>query len=423
MNPAGSPGLLAGDVVIRPIDAGELAAWATAMDASFLEAVPEGAVAFRTEFFTPGRSLGLFAGSDCLGTLRSLDLEVTVPGRGIVAAEGITNVAVIPSVRRRGLLTAMMRRALDGAVGRGRCLSALIASEYRIYGRFGFGPATRAVNYEIDVRRAGAVRVWSGDGPTVEVISLQEAGALGRELHERFRRTQPGAIGRSEAAWRQRTGKLRSPYRQWHEPTVLLCRSGDGTSAGMAMYHAKGTWEGGDPDFTLFVDDLIAVHPGAAAALWRQLLTTEWVTRVVASGMAPDGLLPLLLDNPRACMLQPGSGHDHLWLRILDTARALESRSYDSAGRFVLEVIDRLGYAAGCFALESDGAGRSRVTATSEPPDLTLDASALAMTFLGDQTMRRLACAGLVAEHRDGALDRADRMMRTPVLPWCPDGF
>lgn len=141
----------------------------------------------------------------------------------------------------------MMRRALDDAVSRGRCLSALIASEYRIYGRFGFGPATRAVNYEIDVRRAGAVRVCSGDDLAVEVISLQEAGALGRELHERFRRTQPGAISRSEAAWRQRTGKLRGPYREWHEPTVLVCRSGDGTPAGMAMYHAKAPGRAATP--------------------------------------------------------------------------------------------------------------------------------------------------------------------------------
>jgi predicted acetyltransferase len=72
-----------------------------------------------------------------------------------VGAEGITNVAVVLAWRRRGVLTRMMRVALDEAVARGRCLAALIAPEYRIYSRFGFGPATRAAACDIDVRRAG----------------------------------------------------------------------------------------------------------------------------------------------------------------------------------------------------------------------------------------------------------------------------
>jgi len=394
-----------------------------ALDASFLLAVPEGAVAFFRELHTPGRSLGAFSAERCVGTLRSLDLEVTVPGGAAVQAEGITNVAVVADHRRRGLLSRMMRVGLDDAVARGHGLAALIASEYRIYGRFGFGPATRAVGYDIDVRRAGGIRIPGADDGSVESLSLEEVRRCGPELHQRFRRTQAGAITRDQAAWRLRTGELRSPYHEWVQPAVVLCRGADGAPAGMALYQADGTWRDGDPEFTLTVRDLFAVRPAATAALWRHLLRTEWVTRVTAANIAPDDPLPLLLDNPRACVRQAGSGADHLWLRILDVARALEARTYDAAGRLVLEVTDRLGYAAGRFAVEAGHDGTGSVTTTGEPADLAVDVSALGTIYLGDQTVHRLAAAGLVTEQRAGAVSRADRMLRTAARPWCPDGF
>jgi predicted acetyltransferase len=412
-----------GDVEIRAITEDEVDAWVRALDASFLSVTPEGAVEFfRQQHFTAGRSLGAFAAGQCVGTLRSLDLEVTVPGGGLVAAEGITNVAVIPAWRRRGLLTRMMRRALGDAAARGRCLAALIASEYRIYGRFGFGPATRAVAYDIAVRRAGGVRV-PGDTGLVEPVSLQDVREHGPGLHDRFRRTQAGAIGRDQAGWRQRTGEVRNPYRQWHEPAALLCRDADGTPAGMALYHADGNWQHRDPEYTLTVDELLALHPAAAAALWRHLLGTEWVTRVIAGNIAPDDPLQLLLDNPRACAPQPISGQDRLWLRILDMPQALQARRYDAPGRLVLEVTGHTGHAPARLALESGRDGHGTTTPAAEPADLALGISALGTLYLGDQTVHQLAAAGLVTEHRPGAVRRADLMLRTTARPWCPDGF
>jgi predicted acetyltransferase len=112
-----------------------------------------------------------------------------------------------------------------------------------------------------------------------------------------------------------------------------------------------------------------------------------------------------------------------LWLRILDVARALQVRSYDAPGKLVLDVTDHLGYTQGRFALETGPDGKGSVTTTSGRSDLALDVSTLATLYLGDQTVHRLAAAGLITEQRAGALSRADRMLRTTVPPWCPDGF
>ena len=411
------------DIEIRTITEDDLAGWAYVLDDSFLYPVPEGAVAFRREFFIPGRSLGAFDAGRCVGTLRSLDLEVTVPGGAAVPAEGITAVGVLASHRRRGLLSGMMRVALDDAVGRGLGLAALIAAEYWIYGRYGFGPATSGAGYDIDVRRAGAIRVPGGDGGRVESLGLDGVREYGPALHERFRRVQVGAIPRPQTWWRLRTGELRSPYREWKEPMAVLYRDAAGNPAGMALYHSDDKWRDGDPDVGLTVGDLFAVDPAAAAALWRHLLTLAWVTRVTAANIGLDDPLPLLLDNPRACVPRPGAGRDHLWLRILDVARALEARRYGAPGRLVLDVTDRLGYAAGRFALETGPDGHGSVSPAGEPADLVLDISVLGMLYLGDQTVPRLAAAGLIAEQRTGAVARADQMLRTAARPWCPDGF
>lgn len=411
------------DVEVRAITEGELSAWLRALDASFLLATPDGAVAYMKEFYAPGRLLGALRAQRCVGTFRSLDLEITVPGGACVHAEGVTNVAVVLDLRRRGLLSRMMRTGLDDAVARGHCLAALIASEYRIYGRFGFGPATRSAGYDIDVRRGGDLRVAGTEDWSVEPLSLDEVREYGPGLHARFRRTQVGAISRDPTTWRRHTGELRSPHQEWTQPSALLCRGADGTPAGMALYGADGSWQHGDPDFALTVHDLFAVSPAAGAALWRHLLSTEWVTSVTASSIAPDDPLPLLLENPRACVAQAGTGEDHLWLRILDVAGALEARTYDAPGRLVLDITDGQGYASGRFALKAGSDGHGSVSSADEPADLAMDISALGTLYLGDQTVHRLAAAGLVAEQRTGAVSCADRMLRSAARPWCPDGF
>ncbi|MGA8633833.1 MAG: GNAT family N-acetyltransferase [Candidatus Dormiibacterota bacterium] len=411
------------EIVIKAITESELGEWVRAMEAGFLLAVPDGAIAYRAAFFTPGRSVGAFAGDTCVATLRSFDMEVTVPGGSAVSAEGITNVAVVPARRRRGLLTTLMRRALDEAVVRGHSLAALIASEYRIYGRFGFGPATTTAAYDIDVRRAGGVRAVDGGEGTFEALSLEEVRRHGSELHERFRRIQPGAINRSEQAWRVRTGELRNPHWDRHERWGVLYRDAQGRPSGMALYRIADRWSDGDPDYEMTVDDIFAMDAAAGAALWRHLLNTEWVNRVTVVGVAPDDPLPLLLDNPRACVPRPPTGIDHLWLRILDVRRALEARSYAAPDHLVLEVSDPAGYTPGRFALETGTDGSASARIVDDPSDLALGVSALAMIYLGNQTFQRLAAAGLVTERTAGAVMRGDRMFQTSGRPWCADGF
>ena len=71
--------------------------------------------------------------------------EMTVPG-GTVLMGGLTAVAVMPTHRRRGVLTAMTRLAHDQMREREEPVAGLWAAESSIYGRFGYGVATDAAD-------------------------------------------------------------------------------------------------------------------------------------------------------------------------------------------------------------------------------------------------------------------------------------
>lgn len=86
--------------------------------------------------------LALAADGRPVGTAGAYSFELTLPGEVLVPAAGVTAVGVLPSHRRQGVLSAMMRNQLAELRARGEFLSVLLASEARIYRRFGYGPAT-----------------------------------------------------------------------------------------------------------------------------------------------------------------------------------------------------------------------------------------------------------------------------------------
>jgi len=69
--------------------------------------------------------------SQVLGFATAVPFRLTVPG-GEVPVAGITGVAVRPDQRRRGLLTALMRRLIDDARSRREPAAVLWASEATI---------------------------------------------------------------------------------------------------------------------------------------------------------------------------------------------------------------------------------------------------------------------------------------------------
>lgn len=405
----------------------DLPEWLRATSTGFMRSTPmtEEEVAKRREGIALDRTQGAYDGARCVGTFRSFTQWLTVPGGATLPACAISQVTVTPTHRRRGLLTRMMRRALDAARDRGEAMASLIAAEYPIYGRYGFGPAAQTAEFEVDVARSGVDARYGGPpegGGRVDLVDEEEVRRVGPGVHERFR-VQPqrqGAIDRTDYWWRMHTGLLRLPDRPSTPPFHAVFRDADGVPQGLAAYVVHDRWEGNLPHNTAEVVDLVAATPKAERALWHFLLSVDWVAKVTADNRPPDDVLPLLLPDPRAARMTTVT--DYLWLRPLDVPRMLQARTYQAPGTLVLDLRDEAGYAGGRYRLEA-GPDGATCAATRDDPDLSMEVGELGALFLGDESAVRLAALGRVEEHREGAAVRADALLRTSRRPWCPDMF
>ncbi len=191
----------------------------------------------------------------------------------------------------------MMAQDLAAAKERGGVVATLIAAEYPIYGRYGFGPATWTTQWTIDVPRTGLDPRWAGpdDGGRIDLVDAEDVRKLGPELHGRLRRSQPGVVSRDELWWQLTTGSVRI-FSQFHEPFYVTYRSAAGEIEGMAAYTTDDTWgDAKQPLNTAKVKWLIGTTPAAERALWRYLCSIDWVVKVKSGYRAPDDLLPHLL--------------------------------------------------------------------------------------------------------------------------------
>jgi predicted acetyltransferase len=351
----------ADDIDVRPIAESEFADWLRAVNTGFLRAAPltDEEVEGRRERFVEGRYLGAFDRGRCVATFRSFDQELTAVGGASVPADAISGVTVTATHRRRGLLSRMMARDLAAAKDRGDVAATLIAAEYPIYGRYGFGPATWMAEWTVDVPRAGLDARWAGPagGGRIDLVEGEDVRKLGPELHERLRRRRPGAIDRDDMWWRMNTGVLRWDP-SWKPPFYAVYRSASGEVEGMAVYEVDDNWgDAKQPLNTATVRWLIGVTPAAERALWEYICSVDWVVKVKSGRRAPDDLLPHFLPDPRAARIT--SLADWLWVRILDVERALEARTYEGRGALVLEVAGVDGLTGGRYRLEASPEGAS----------------------------------------------------------------
>ncbi|MFI9048086.1 GNAT family N-acetyltransferase [Streptomyces sp. NPDC053427] len=409
---------------IRTVGDDDLHGWIVAAATGFLRppTATDEDVAFRKADYDPERTWGAYDGGRCVATFRSFPQELTVVGGAVVPADAVSAVTVLPTHRRRGLLSRIMANDLRAAKERGDVVASLIAAEYPIYGRFGFGPATWTTSWRIDTARAALDPRHAApeSGGRIDFVTPEEVREFGPGLHDRFRVHVPGTVSRSEQWWQRATGAVRLTGDTAEERHFAVYRSPAGEIEGLAEYAYAARWEAKRPDNAAQVHRLIATSPAAERALWHFLCSIDWVQHVHTGLRAPDDLLPDFLGDPRAAAVDEHS--DYLWLRPLDVPRLLEARTYPVAGSLVLEVEDRAGLAGGRFLLDAAPEG-ARCTPTTRSAELTLDVGELGALCLGDAAAARLAALGRVREERPGALATADTLLHTPRRPWCPDIF
>jgi predicted acetyltransferase len=351
-----------------------------------------------------------------VGTACAYSFELTLPGEIPVPAAGVSAVGVLPSYRRQGVLSAMMRHQLTELRARGEFLSVLLSSDALIYGRFGYGPATYTSRLTVPRHQATLALPrarGTADAPatgSVEVLRRAECGEILEEVYDRYRRAQPGALSRPHRAWALRAGQPPvSPAPRY----VAVHRDADGVPDGYASYSVGES-------STLTVDETIATDDAAGTALTRFVLGHDLVTQVVFKQVPPDHPLRWQLADFRAGQVSEDT--DWLWVRLLDVPRALTARGWFTDGELVLDVDDPfLGEHDRYLLTVRDS--KAECVPTDREPDLSLDVSDLGSVYLGGTAPSTLVRAGHIRAHRPGAAALADALFRAERAPHCLHWF
>jgi predicted acetyltransferase len=331
-------------------------------------------------------------------------------------------VAVLPTHRRRGILTTLQRAQLDDVHERGEPIAALWASSESLYGRYeslygryGYGMASLAGEIDLAKEYAGFAAPVEPVGQ-VQLVSHEEALAVFPQVWDRVAPETTGMLTRSRDWWEVRRLLDLPERREGGGEHVRAVLEIDGRPEGYALYRIHQLFERGDSAGFVNVIEAIGATPAATRETWRFLLGIDWVASVKARLLPVDHPLFFLLAHPRRMRFRVGDG---VWIRLVDVGAALSARSYAAGGAVVFDVADAFcPWNEGRWKLEGGEAAKS-----GDEPDLRLDVTALASVYLGGFTFAQLARAGRVEELRDGAVARADDLFRTDRAPWCPEIF
>lgn len=382
--------------------------WAPRDDAGWARTEPS---------FSPGRTIGVYEAGDLVATGTAFPSRMAVPGGAALSMAAVTRVGVRPDHTRRGLLTAMMRAQLVDVAQRGEPVATLRASQAQIYGRFGYGVATRGRSVRVR-RSAAGWRDGAPGGGTVRLIPRESAVATLAAVHDRIALRHPGGMTRPPGWWSYLLGRVAE-----REHFLAVVHTGPDGDDGFAV---AGVCR--NPDFehrTVEVDDLHAGDLTAAAAIWRFLLDVDLTGGVEADLRPLDEPLELLLADPRDCAVT-GQG-DEVWLRLVDVPVALAARPFPTLPVDVAPVLLAVHdpFLPGNAGVYRIGGGTTECIAPLgiAAPDLECDAAALAMAYLGDRAPSALAATGRWRVHDPLAVARADLLFATPVTPWCGTFF
>ena len=377
------------------------------------------------------RSLAAFDGTMPVGTAGAYSFQLTVPGLQTVPAAGVTWVSVLPSHRRRGVLSSMMRRQLADVRDRGEPLAVLWASESVIYSRYGYGRAMWHADLTFHRGEGALAATAPADGRLR--LRIADPGAALPELakvYDAVLPTRPGFIARNEPWWRREVYDP-ADRRNGASPLHCLLAEDDSGPRGYALYSAVSRWDSDTslPDGVLNVREMVAADAAASAALAADLLSRDLTTEFRLRGRPVDDPLLYHLADPRRARPRL---KDALWVRIIDVPDALARRRYSSPADVVIEVHDDLLPSnAGRWRLTTGGAAADgsgleatcvRAGAASEV-DVVLDVTTLGAAYLGGTPLGALAAAGLVTERRPGAVGQLSAALSWDLAPWCPVNF
>jgi predicted acetyltransferase len=406
---------------LRSVSHDEMRAFFEAVFGAFGEDIKDDA--FEAEMLTaePDRTLAAFDGDAIVGNAGAYSFDLAVPG-GRLPAAGVSFVGVAATHRRRGVLTSMMQRQLRDIHDRGEPVAILWASEAAIYGRYGYGVASRKSDIVIDrvdtrlrtdcpVDDSVSLRLVAADDMPA-VITAVEAEVPGR----------PGSFQRNEK-WIASVLVDNEDDRNGYSALRHLVAQRGSQPVGYALYRIKNgelrPYNLADGDAVVWQQQ--AVTPAVDAMLTRHLLSLDLVRRVRWWNLPLDASLPHLLTDPRQARTTVTDG---IHLRVIDVPVALSGRRYVTPlDDVVIELTDPV-FAGntGRWRLRGDRE-KAFCERTETPADVAMDIETLGAIYLGGISLTSLAAAGRVSRGSADSVREVSAAFAWDVQPMCLNTF
>lgn len=375
---------------------------------------PELDVRFAASFPTR-TSIAAFDADQMVGTFSSFDFDLRVPG-GSVAMAATTVVSVLPTHRRRGLLSRMMNLHLQQAIDRGQPLAGLWATEYGIYSRFGYGPASEWREVGFDARKTS---IAPEPGVALKLVETDEARTIVPAIFDAATIDRPGTYARPDWYWEHRVFMDHKEFREGQSKQRWVIASLDGQPVGYLRYRTKLNWENVGPEGKISVIEMVTDNDVARRALWHYVSTVDLFPHVTYWNAPSDDVLPWILSDPRQLSHLISEA---LWVRILDVPAALEARSYRADGSIVLAVEDRFLPDRSASYRMTVKNGTAQVEPTSDAPEVSLTVEHLGTLYLGTHRAEMLARADRISGSAE-SVALLDQLFAWPVPAWTPAIF
>jgi predicted acetyltransferase len=403
----------------RAITREEIPAWQDSLSVGFLMQPDPVTNAFAEGIFDLRRSNATFEDGRIVGTYVSFDSPVTLPGGTQISSNCISGVTVAPTHRNRGILRHAITKDLSLAKDRGQATALLLASEFPIYGRFGFGVACKYSELLVDCRGIEFRKDPPPGSMSLVIAPIDEIETC-IHLFASARTQTATAIDRASIIWERAFCLIPDrPDWQW-KGFLAISKNSAGEPDGFVRYTPKDDWKDNRPGATLTIDEFIATTPEAHQRMWHYLTTMAWVATIKVEECAIDDDIRLLPTDERR-VAETGRG-DHTWSRVLDVVKVLTSRTYESVGACTFEVVDDLGFTTGRYALDASPSG-STCKRVKTKPDFTIAVSELSSVAFGGASLTAFHRTGRVDEHKTGSTSDADRLFRSTRAPWNPTRF
>ena len=338
------------------------------------------------------------AGDHTLGAFADGELIGKIVGRGYgthfagieVPTWGVAGVTVRAESRGRGALTTLFAGSFAAARERGALISTLFPTAPGIYRRFGYEIVGGYVQREIPTADLAAIR--APQGIRLRRATVADAATI-RRVHHRWAREQHGPLTRIQQGATETDQELLD---EQDAITLAIDAAGD-----VVGYAAWDRGPGYDSSATVAVEELIALTPDAARALWSAIGSFRSVTGHVRVTAGPDDVHRMVLPSGTWREVR----RTDYMLAVLDICGAWQARRIAPGitAELTFRVTDhpladqngdhRLSVADGRVHCERIGSGSG--TGTGSPREIS--ARGLAVLYAGTQSCANVRLAGLLS--------------------------